>query len=587
MTIALKILSVLSPLERRNVTLLLVLMFIGMLFEILSVGIILPVIAIIMQEDLIQQFPVLQTTFHYLGEPNHTQLVVGSMLALVIAYTMKSFFIIFLIWKQMSFIHNVQASLSQRLFINYLRQPYTFHLQRNSAQLIRNIVTETGMFALTGLSAAMILLTEILALLGIVILLLFIEPVGAIITAITIGLVSLLFYYFTRGYILKWGKERQYHEGMRIQHLQQGLGGVKDVKLLGREDNFFSQYSFHNKRSAHVGKYVYTMQQFPRILLELLAVIGLSILVVTMVMQGDNSGTLFATLAVFAAAAFRMLPSVNKIITAIQRVRYSLPVINILHEELVGFDECQTKNNNKTLLFKDSLNLESVTYKYPLTEDRALSDINISIHVGTSVGFIGGSGAGKSTIVDIILGLLTPVKGRVLVDGIDIEEDLRCWQNNIGYVPQSIYLTDDSLRRNIAFGISNEDIDELALNRAIKAAQLNEFVNSLENGLDSVVGERGIRISGGQRQRIGIARALYHDPEVLVLDEATSSLDVATETKIMEAVNTFKGKKTIIIVAHRLSTVENCNLIYHIKKGKIVKEGLPDSILASEITEAD
>ena len=587
MTIALKILSVLSPLERRNVTLLLVLMFIGMLFEILSVGIILPVIAIIMQEDLIQQFPVLQTTFHYLGEPNHTQLVVGSMLALVIAYTMKSFFIIFLIWKQMSFIHNVQASLSQRLFINYLRQPYTFHLQRNSAQLIRNIVTETGMFALTGLSAAMILLTEILALLGIVILLLFIEPVGAIITAITIGLVSLLFYYFTRGYILKWGKERQYHEGMRIQHLQQGLGGVKDVKLLGREDNFFSQYSFHNKRSAHVGKYVYTMQQFPRILLELLAVIGLSILVVTMVMQGDNSGTLFATLAVFAAAAFRMLPSVNKIITAIQRVRYSLPVINILHEELVGFDECQTKNNNKTLLFKDSLNLESVTYKYPLTEDKALSGVNISIPVGTSVGFIGGSGAGKSTIVDIILGLLTPVKGRVLVDGIDIQENLRSWQNNIGYVPQSIYLTDDSLRRNIAFGISNEDIDELALNRAIKAAQLNEFVNSLENGLDSVVGERGIRISGGQRQRIGIARALYHDPEVLVLDEATSSLDVATETKIMEAVNTFKGKKTIIIVAHRLSTVENCNLIYHIKKGKIVKEGLPDSILASEITEAD
>ena len=587
MTIALKILSVLSPLERRNVTLLLVLMFIGMLFEILSVGIILPVIAIIMQEDLIQQFPVLQTTFHYLGEPNHTQLVVGSMLALVIAYTMKSFFIIFLIWKQMSFIHNVQASLSQRLFINYLRQPYTFHLQRNSAQLIRNIVTETGMFALTGLSAAMILLTEILALLGIVILLLFIEPVGAIITAITIGLVSLLFYYFTRGYILKWGKERQYHEGMRIQHLQQGLGGVKDVKLLGREDNFFSQYSFHNKRSAHVGKYVYTMQQFPRILLELLAVIGLSILVVTMVMQGDNSGTLFATLAVFAAAAFRMLPSVNKIITAIQRVRYSLPVINILHEELVGFDECQTKNNNKTLLFKDSLNLESVTYKYPLTEDKALSGVNISIPVGTSVGFIGGSGAGKSTIVDIILGLLTPVKGRVLVDGIDIQENLRSWQNNIGYVPQSIYLTDDSLRRNIAFGIANEDIDELALNRAIKAAQLNEFVNSLENGLDSVVGERGIRISGGQRQRIGIARALYHDPEVLVLDEATSSLDVATETKIMEAVNTFKGKKTIIIVAHRLSTVENCNLIYHIKKGKIVKEGLPDSILASEITEAD
>ena len=587
MTIALKILSVLSPLERRNVTLLLVLMFIGMLFEILSVGIILPVIAIIMQEDLIQQFPVLQTTFHYLGEPNHTQLVVGSMLALVIAYNMKSFFIIFLIWKQMSFIHNVQASLSQRLFINYLRQPYTFHLQRNSAQLIRNIVTETGMFALTGLSAAMILLTEILALLGIVILLLFIEPVGAIITAITIGLVSLLFYYFTRGYILKWGKERQYHEGMRIQHLQQGLGGVKDVKLLGREDNFFSQYSFHNKRSAHVGKYVYTMQQFPRILLELLAVIGLSILVVTMVMQGDNSGTLFATLAVFAAAAFRMLPSVNKIVTAIQRVRYSLPVINILHEELFGFDECQTKNNNKTLLFKDSLNLESVTYKYPLTEDRALSEINISIHVGTSVGFIGGSGAGKSTIVDIILGLLTPVKGRVLVDGIDIQENLRSWQNNIGYVPQSIYLTDDSLRRNIAFGIANEDIDELALNRAIKAAQLNEFVNSLENGLDSIVGERGIRISGGQRQRIGIARALYHDPEVLVLDEATSSLDVQTELKIMEAVNTFKGKKTIIIVAHRLSTVENCNLIYHIEKGKIVKEGSPDSILAKEITAAD
>jgi len=304
--------------------------------------------------------------------------------------------------------------------------------------------------------------------------------------------------------------------------------------------------------------------------LELLAVVGLAILVVIMISSGKPLDALLPTIGLFAAAAFRLLPSVNRVIGAVQGVRFSLPVVETMYSEICLADKTVPIVSKKSLLtFKKEITLENLSFKYPIATTEVLKNISLSIPFGASVGFIGSSGAGKSTLVDVILGLLSTSNGAVKIDGVDIQNNVRGWQDQIGYVPQTIFLTDDTLRRNIAFGLSNQQINEEAVWHALQHAQLDQFVKNLPEGLDTKVGERGVRLSGGQRQRIGIARALYHDPTVLVLDEATSSLDNVIEHDVMEAVNALHGNKTIIIVAHRLSTVEHCDHLYQLEHGEI------------------
>jgi ABC-type multidrug transport system fused ATPase/permease subunit len=537
--------------------------------------------AILMQDDLTYRHPEMRALLEYLGNPTQSKLITTAMLGLVGVYLFKNLYLAFLAWWQTRFAFGVQAQLSQRLFTTYLRQPYTFHLQRNSAQLIRNVTAEVSLFTSNALLPGMLLLTEILVLLGISILLLLVEPLGALIVVLVLGGAAWGFYRSTRARISQWGKERQYHDGQRLQHLQQGLGGAKDVKLLGRESDFLVQYRVHNTQSARVGRFQSTLQQLPRLWLELLAVTGLALLVLSMLAQGREMTSIVPTLGLFAAAAFRLMPSVNRILTAVQSLRYGLPVINILREELklTAPEPDGLRSNNA--VFRNEIRLTNITFTYSGAHAPALNNLSIRIQKGESVGFIGASGSGKSTLVDVILGLLTPNVGHVEVDGKDIEENLRSWQDQIGYVSQSIFLTDDTLRRNVAFGLPSEQIDDAAVQRAIKAAQLDEFVTILPDGLETMVGERGIRLSGGQRQRIGIARALYHDPVVLVLDEATSALDAATERGVMQAVTALQGNKTIIIVAHRLSTVEHCHRLYRLEQGRVDAEGTSDAVLST------
>lgn len=548
------------------------LMLIGMVLETLGIGLVIPALALMTQDDVVTKYPALATWFSLLGNPSHEHLVVYGMLALVGIYAIKTLFLAFLAWRQARFVYVLQADLSQRLFTGYLHQPYTFHLQRNSAQLIRNTIGHVGEIT-SVIQQGLMLSTEILVLLGISVLLLTVEPLGALLVVSTLGLAGWGFNRFTRSRILRWGEARQHHEGLRIQHLQQGLGGAKDVKLLGRENDFLALYRQHNVGSAQVGQRQSTLQALPRLWLELLAVTGLAALVLAMIWQGKAIESLLPTLGLFAAAAFRLMPSVNRILGAVQSVRFSLPVIDTLHSEFCLLDNTLPTLRGQPLPFEKELTLDLVNFHYPAAETQALHNVSISIPRGTSVGFIGGSGAGKSTLVDIILGLLTPLSGSIKVDGVNIQANLRGWQDQIGYVSQSIYLTDDTLRRNIAFGLPDEQINEQDVCRAIRAAQLEQFVNDLPQGVDTMVGERGIRLSGGQRQRIGIARALYHDPPVLVLDEATSSLDTATERGVMEAVRALHGSKTILIVAHRLSTVEHCDRLFRLEMGKVVDEG--------------
>lgn len=580
-TIYSKIYHLLTLSERKGALVLLILMMVGMLLETLGIGLIIPVITLMMQADLASSYPAIIPVLDYFGRPSQTVLITAVMLGLVGVYFIKNIFLAFLIWKQTHFVFDVRVNLSHRLFTIYLRQPYTFHLQRNSAELVRNVTGEVSAFTVA-ISNAQLLIAELMVLVGITILLLLVEPLGAMIVAIVLGGAAWSFHRITRARISNWGVERQFHDGLRIQHLQQGLGGAKDVKLLGRESDFLAQYQTHNMKSAHVSKLHTVLQNYPRLMFELLAVVGLAVLVISMLGQGRDMNSIIPTLGLFAAAAFRLMPSVNRVLSSVQALRYNLPVVNTLYEEVnLTSPEPINEQTGSPEVFKNNLTLTNLKYQYAGAESPALDGISINIQKGESVGFIGSSGSGKSTLVDVILGLLTPCTGYVEVDGHDIQLALRQWQDQIGYVPQSIYLTDDTFRRNIAFGLPNEEIDDESVKRAIQAAQLEDFVSSLTDGMETIVGERGIRLSGGQRQRIGIARALYHDPDVLVLDEATSALDTTTEVGVMQAVMALHGKKTIVIVAHRLSTVEHCDRLYKLDQGRVVGEGTPAEIIPS------
>jgi len=577
-----KLWHLLTANQRRAAIVQLVLMLIGMILETLSIGLVIPAMALMTQSDLATRYPALGPWLSSLGNPSHGHLVIGGMLLLVGVYAIKTLFLAFLAWRQAHFVYGLQSNFSQRLFAGYLHQPYTFHLQRNSAQLIRNTINQVAELT-TVIQQGLMLVTEILVLLGISTLLLTVEPLGALLVVSILGLAGWWFNRLTRTYILRWGLARQHHEGLRIQHLQQGLGGVKDVKLLGRENDFLAQYQLHNVGSARVGQRQTTLQALPRLWLELLAVTGLATLVLVMMGQGKPMEALLPTLGLFAAAAFRLMPLVNRLLNAVQSMRFYLPVIETLHGEFCLLSATNVPQHDQILPFKNILSLDQVSFRYPSAEIPALRNISLTIPRGASIGFIGGSGAGKSTLVDTILGLLTPSNGTIKIDGIDIQTRLRGWQDQIGYVPQSIYLTDDTLRRNIAFGLPVNQIDEVAIWRAIQAAQLEKFVNELPQGLETQVGERGVRLSGGQRQRIGIARALYHDPAVLVLDEATSSLDTATEQGVMEAVRSLQGDKTLIIIAHRLSTIKHCDRLFRIEQGIVVEEGETAVVLGTSL----
>lgn len=572
-----KLWEVLDSAQRRSAAGLLGLTLISGVLETVGVGVIIPVLVLTTQTDIGSRYPALVPWLNRLGNPSHERLVIGAMLALVGVYVVKAIFLAFLASRQARFVFELQVDLSEKLFAGYLRQPYTFHLERNSAQLILNVSQANELTK--AIHQFLGFMAEAVALFGISAMLLAAEPVGAIMVATIFGLAGWSFTRFTRGHILRWGKEARQHNERRMQHLQQGFGAAKDVKLLGREAGFLDQFRMNNSGAAKASRHQTVLGTIPRLWLELLAVGSLTVLVFVMIAQGKPLDALLPTLGLFAAAAFRLMPSINRLIGFSQAVRFSLPIIDVVGRELRLVTPSVAPQSARPVQFKEVLNIHQIAFRYPTGEVDVLHDVSLAIPQGTSVGIIGGSGAGKSTLVDIILGLLAPDRGAVTVDGVDIQSNLRGWQDRIGYVPQSIFLTDDTIRRNVAFGLPEDQIDEIAVGRAIRAAQLANFIEGLSSGLDTFVGERGIRLSGGQRQRIGIARALYHDPSVLVLDEATSSLDLATERGVMEAISALQGELTIVIVAHRNSTIANCNTRYRVEHGRVVEVGPVEPML--------
>jgi ATP-binding cassette, subfamily B, bacterial PglK len=547
----------------------LALTLVGTVLETVGIGLVIPAIALMADENIANNYPVLQPIIAALGNPTQAQLVVYGVSLLLSAYIVKALYLAFLSWKQAQYVYGIKAYLSATLFEKYLRSPYDFHLQQNSGHLIRNLTVEVQQLVGNVLNPTVMLATELTVMMSLAVMLFLFEPIGAAVLFLVMGMAMYAFQQTTKKHLKTWGNERQKHEGFRIQKAQEGLGGVKDVKLLGREADFIANYSLHNLNASLVERKQNALSQIPRLWLETIGVMGLTLLVVIALQHTDTPATVIPTIGLFAAAAFRILPSANRVLNSLQSLRYADVVVKLMLKELAKDTEKEVAEKN-SIAFDYKIELRNVSYVYPNAKTTSISDVCLAINKSESIGLVGTSGAGKSTLVDLILGLLKPTSGAIYVNGVDVATGMRSWQDKIGYVQQSIFLSDDTLKRNIAFGLKDEDIDDELIKQAIKASQLEQFIETLPNGVNTFVGERGIRLSGGQRQRIGIARALYHNPPVLVFDEATSALDNETEVEVMDAIKALKGTRTMIIIAHRLSTIEHCDKVYRLDNGYVV-----------------
>ena len=565
-----KIWSLLDPEQRLAASGLFAAMLVGMLLEMLGLGLVLPALAVLSDGNVLHN-PAVVNWLGWLGSPSRTAAIALGLALLLGLYLIKTAVLLLISWRQHEFVTGLNADLSQRLFRTYLTQPWPFHLQRNSARLMRGldnvvVITESVAWLL-------ILLAEALVLSGIVALLLWWEPLGAVAVGFVVAASTLLLDWTTRDRVRRWGELRHQQGLERGKLIQEGLHSVKETLALDRGTGMIGRFAAINRSHARVAAKQHFISQVPRLWYEFVAVGALATLAAVLFAEGRSSRAMIPTLGLFAAAAFRVLPSVNRLATAVNTLRFNDPAVDSVYDDLCLPQPVAPAADSPLIQFQDSVALENVSYRYPSAATAALHDVSLTIPKGAAVGIVGSSGAGKSTIIDILLGLLSPSSGRVTVDGVDIASNPAAWRRLVGYVPQSLYLCDDTIRRNVAFGIPDAQIDDAAVQRALRAAQLEAFVATLPAGVDTVVGERGVRLSGGQRQRIGIARALYHDPQILLLDEATSALDEPTEQEFLAAVNELHHAKTLVIVTHRLSTVAGSDIVYRIESGRLIHAG--------------
>lgn len=504
-----------------------------------------------------------------------TLLAAGGLAGL---FLLKNLFLAALVYAEERVLRSVTMALAARLFHAYLYAPYTFHLQRNPAHLINNIGNETSQAA-SLIRGGVQVLREGLVLCVVFVLLLLFDPLVSLSLFVLLGTAAALFYAAVRRGLARRGRLAQSHRGRQMQAISQGLAAIKDAKILGREAYLLDVFRVENRGKEGHELYGKVMASMPRLFLEVVAISAVLVVAVVFVLLGRPTQAMLPVLALLAVAVVRLVPAFNAITSALSTVRYHRASLDLISTEFEVLDAQAAPVSAPpgaaagVVKMETGVQLVDVRYQYPGAGVEALRGVSLVIPRGDAVAFIGPTGAGKSTLIDVVLGLLTPTAGEVRVDGRDIQPHLTAWQRQIGYVPQEIYLTDDTIRRNIAFGLPDEAIDEPALARAVAAARLDEVVRGLPAGLDTPVGNRGVRLSGGQRQRIGIARALYHDPDVLVMDEATSALDADTEREVIDAIGRLRGGRTIVMIAHRLTTVKDCDRLYMLQDGRVVDQG--------------
>jgi ABC-type multidrug transport system fused ATPase/permease subunit len=591
---------------KKSELLLIIVLFLTIsILDALGIGLIGPFMSLAVNPELIQHNAWLSSFYKYSGTNSSNQFIALLGLAIIVIFYFKSFFYYQIQKYVYNFCYARQVKLRLRLLHTYLELPYTYHLRTNSAHVLQTIGSETATFTY---SIAIPLLNSIANAFVLFVLLLLLAKTDLLATVSILGLllIAIIPFHYFRHKVARWGKEGLDSITETLRIVNHALGGLKETKLIGCEDFFENQLLAQTNKYARAASIFHAFQQLPRIVVEVLLITFVVGLVSLSLILVERSDSLVSVLGIFAIASIRIIPSASQLISSMNSLRNNQPTLDRIYLDLkelempeaVGYikmshaaiaenslkEGCDNFNSLKmeTLAFTDKIVIDKINYCYPGGSSNALVDVSLTLHKGESIALIGKSGAGKTSLVDVFLGLLIPQSGDIQVDGFSVYTAMRSWQNLIGYIPQSIFLADDTIERNIAFGVPDHQIDRQRLDRAIHSAQLSELIEQLPEGTQTMVGERGVLLSGGQRQRIGIARALYHEREILVLDEATSALDNETESLVSEALQKLSGTKTMIIIAHRLTTVEHCDRIYTMDKGKIIKCGTYQEVVLGE-----
>lgn len=579
MDIIRKLRAVLNKKQKRQVVLLLFMISIGAVLETLGVSMILPLVTAVVEPDVFTGNKYVVLVSRALGLENIEQFVLVMIAALILIFILKNAYLLLMYYAQHTFIANSQFNISRELLKIYFNKPYEFYLNANTSDVLRTVYSDTtGVFSLL-LECIQFLSEFVIALcLGAVLLIIDFQMTVAI-CALLFGVTALITIWF-KPKMGQIGQEARIRQSRMYNSIIQSIMSIKDVKIFAKEESFLEEYENNGRKFYNLSRSQKVLGSVPRLVIETVCIGGVLAYMGAMIMTGRSVTNMLPQLSAFALAAMRLMPSANRMSTYLANIAYYKPTLDYVYENVempqnvkqVETPKSIGRQTGEKLPIEESIQVTDLTYRYPNSEKLIFDHAQMEVPVGKSVGIVGKSGAGKTTLVDIILGLLDAETGEILCDGKDVLSNYAGWLHNIGYIPQSINLMDDTIRANVAFGIPREKIDEKRVWEVIDEAQLRSFVEGLPEGLDTEIGERGIRMSGGQRQRLGIARALYHNPELLILDEATSALDNETEAAIMEAIDHFHGRKTMLIIAHRLKTIENCDMIYAVQEGKIVRE---------------
>lgn len=570
----LKLFSILTTAQKKECFFIIFTMIIGAILEAVGIGTILPLISVIENENIFSKYPQIKYITNSIGIITHTQFIIAVSILLIFVFVLKNLYLAWQLKLQINFSLKNQVYFSKMLMREYLFKPYLFHLNHNTATILRNVNSSGAIIFSNMYVSAFQLLTEIVT--GFVIwsMLLLIDPFTATIAA---GFMVLILYSIIKAFrkkISEQGKKQNQYSAAYLKWVNQGLGAIKETKVLRKESYFLQAFSKAYEEYGNSNKRFLFLNQVPRMIIESTVVCGLLLLIILKIILGTPANEIVPLLGVLALAAFRLMPSANRIVNLSNNIRFNMPFFNELYDEFVKIKNSSLSTNEafidkekiSKIPFNKQIKIDDLGFGY-LNSKNVLTDISFEIPKGKFVGIVGPSGAGKTTFVDILLGLLEPTAGKITVDGIDIFSNIRGWQANLAYVPQSIYLIDGTIKENIALGFAENEIDDELINKVLHMAELYDFVYSQQDNINTNVGERGVKLSGGQRQRIGIARALYQKPEVLILDEATSALDNETEKSITDTILKLKGKITIIAIAHRTSTLEQCDFKVKFENG--------------------
>lgn len=549
--------------------------FIGSLLELLGVSILIPFMELVMEPDRLISKPIVQNIMTKLGIRDARELIMVLILCMILIFAVKNVYLVFMAYMQQQITCNNRAEMELQMMAHYVRQPYSFHVNHSTAEIQRTVLTDVGI-VFEVMANVFMIIAETLTSGMLIVMLLMQDVMITLVTILFLAFFILIYFKVFKKRLYRYGQVNQEYGTEVIKNLNQIFHGIKEIKVYRSENYFLEGFANARRVQIRMTKRGNFFQATPRYFMELIVTCGVLLMVYLKLLSGANITDLVVQLSIFAMAAFRILPSANRITSELALVFNNKTSVDVvyaaIHEDQIQLANKYVGVTQEDVQIHDSNNMgdisvEHMSFHYPDSDKMILEDVSFEVKGGTSVALKGPSGAGKTTTADLILGILNPTAGRILYEGKSIQELGADWYEHIGYIPQSIYLSDDTIRANVAFGVPNPD--DTRVWKALEEAQLKEFVADLPEGLDSTIGENGVRISGGQRQRIGIARALYRNPEILILDEATSALDNETEKAVMESIDYLKGKKTLIIIAHRLTTIENCDVVYEVSGGKI------------------